>query len=93
VTLGARDLDCAVRFYRDGLGWPLSQLVGDEVAFFKGNNIVLALWSRELLAQDANLPDDGSGFGGIALARNVTSRARSRSTRCSPRRRQRAGRF
>jgi catechol 2,3-dioxygenase-like lactoylglutathione lyase family enzyme len=35
VTLGVRDLERAVAFYRDGLGWPKSEVGGDEVAFFK----------------------------------------------------------
>jgi catechol 2,3-dioxygenase-like lactoylglutathione lyase family enzyme len=33
VTLGVRDLERAVAFYRDGLGWPKSDVGGDEVAF------------------------------------------------------------
>lgn len=74
VTLGVRDLPRAVRFYRDGLGWPVSSAGGDEVAFFRTGGIVLSLYPRHLLAADAHLPDDGSGFGGIALAHNVRSR-------------------
>jgi catechol 2,3-dioxygenase-like lactoylglutathione lyase family enzyme len=39
VTLGVDDLERAVRFYRDGLGWPTAGIVGTEfdqgaVAFF-----------------------------------------------------------
>ena len=74
VTLGVRDLPRAVHFYRDGLGWPISGAGGDEVAFFRTGGIVLSLYPRHLLAADAHLPDDGSGFGGIALAHNVRTR-------------------
>ncbi len=74
VTLGVRDLPRAVRFYRDGLGWPVSSAGGDGVAFFRTGGIVLALYPRHLLAADAHLPDEGSGFGGIALAHNVRTR-------------------
>jgi uncharacterized protein len=35
---------------------------------------VLALYPRDLLAADAHLPPDGSGFGGIAFAQNVRER-------------------
>jgi uncharacterized protein len=76
ITLGVGDLERAQRFYRDGLGWPLSSAsVEGDVAFFRTDGAVLALYPRELLAADAHLPPDGSGFGGIALAQNVRSRA------------------
>ena len=40
LTLGVDDLERAVRFYRDGLGWPTASIVGTEfahgaVAFFE----------------------------------------------------------
>ena len=37
--------------------------------------MVLALWSRASLAEDAHLPPEGSGFGGITLAYNARSKA------------------
>ena len=74
VTLGVRDLPRAVRFYRDGLGWPLSSVGGDDVAFFRTGGIVLSLFTRHLLAADAQLPEEGTGFGGIVLAHNVRSK-------------------
>ena len=74
ITLGVQDLPRAVRFYRDGLDWPMSSVGGDEVAFFRTGGAVLALYPRDLLAADANLPAAGSGFGGITLAHNVASR-------------------
>ena len=37
--------------------------------------IVLALYRRKLLADDANVPSEGSGFSGVTLARNVGSKA------------------
>ena len=51
ITLGVRNLERAVAFYEDGLGWPLSSAsVEGEVAFFKTGGTVLALWGREALA-------------------------------------------
>jgi hypothetical protein len=38
-------------------------------------SMVLALWGRRDLAQDAGLPEPGPGFGGVALAHNVRLRA------------------
>ena len=75
VTLGTRDFPRALRFYRDGLGWPLSRASTEDTAFFRTGGAVLTLWSRASLAADAHLPVEGSGFGGIVLACNVNSRA------------------
>ncbi len=75
ITLGVRNLERALRFYRDGLGWPVSSAsVAGEVVFFRSSGAILALYPRELLAADAHLPADGAGFGGIALAQNVRER-------------------
>ena len=74
VTLGVRDLRRAIRFYEEGLGWPRAPIGGDEIAFFRTGGAVLALFPRELLAADANLPAAGSGFGGVTLAHNVAGR-------------------
>ena len=74
VTLGVDDLRRALRFYRDGLGWPLSSASGEDTAFFRTAGVILALYPRELLAADAHLAPSGSGFGGITLAHNVAQR-------------------
>jgi len=48
--------------------------VEGEVAFFRTGGTVLALWSREALAEDANIDSEGSGFSGFALAHNVAQK-------------------
>ena len=70
VTLGVADLERSVRFYRDVLGL---QRLNDhaEVAFFELGRTWLALYPRHLLAADAGVPDDGSGFARFTLAHNV----------------------
>jgi catechol 2,3-dioxygenase-like lactoylglutathione lyase family enzyme len=74
ITLGVADLDRALAFYRDGLGWTLSSAsVEGDVAFIQLNGMALALWSRRLLAEDARMPLD-EGWGGITLAQNHVSR-------------------
>ena len=35
LTLGVSDLQRAVAFYRDGLGWPKSEIGGEDVAFLQ----------------------------------------------------------
>lgn len=74
VTLGVANLERSRRFYRDGLGWPLTNASEEGIAFFRTTGVILALYPRDLLAEDANLPAAGSGFGGITLAQNVASK-------------------
>ncbi|MBI3978511.1 MAG: VOC family protein [Chloroflexi bacterium] len=74
ITLGVSDLARSVRFYRDGLGFPLSGSSANTIAFFRTRGTVLALYPRDLLADDAHLPPGGSGFGGITLAHNAASK-------------------
>ncbi len=73
LTLGVTDFDRALRFYRDGLGFPVSSASQGDVAFFRTGGIVLAIYPREKLAEDATVPDDGKvgAFSGIAVAHNV----------------------
>jgi hypothetical protein len=74
VTLGVKNIDKAVHFYRDGLGWPLSSISGGDYAIFKiSTGTALALYPRHLLAKDACVEDMG-GYGGITLAQNVSSK-------------------
>ena len=72
VTLGVSDLKRAVAFYRDGLGWPKSEVGGDEVAFFKTGGAIIALFAREALAADAGIDvAEESGVTRFSLAHNV----------------------
>ena len=84
ITLGIDDLERAVRFYRDGLGWPIEGIVGTEfehgaVAFFDlMPGLRLALWPRRSLEHDAGLTGGAVGTAGMAdfcLAHNVASKA------------------
>ena len=72
ITLGVRDLAAAVKFYEEGLGFPRMESPPD-VAFFTLNGSWLGLYGRDALAEDANVPPQGSGFAGFALAHNVAS--------------------
>ncbi len=73
VTLGVRDLDRAIRFYRDGLCWKPAVEMGDFVLFEIGG-VALALHPYDLLAEDAGVPRARPAFGGVTLAQNVSSR-------------------
>jgi uncharacterized protein len=73
VTLGVSDLEGARAFY-ERLGWVTRAEPGDDVVFFQAGGMIVALWSRERLADDSGV-DDGGGWGGVTLAHNVTSPA------------------
>jgi predicted lactoylglutathione lyase len=73
ITLGVADVEKAKRFY-ERLGWKASSASQDDVVFFQVGGVVLALYPRKLLAEDATVPSSGSGFRGFTLAQNVDSK-------------------
>lgn len=81
LTLGVDDLPRAVAFYRDGLGWPTSGIVGTEfehgaVAFFQLQaGLKLALWPRSSLAADNGLPLQPPSGLELSLGHNLASPA------------------
>jgi hypothetical protein len=81
LTLGVDDLERAVRFYRDGLGWKTEGIIGKEfehgaVAFFSlAGGLRLALWPRKSLAHDAGLAVGAKSATEFSIAHNVGSKA------------------
>jgi len=73
VTLGVDDLERARAFY-EALGWKTGAAPDEDVVFFQAGGLIVALWSRESLAEDSAVEDTG-GWGGITLAHNVGSPA------------------
>jgi predicted lactoylglutathione lyase len=73
VTLGVRDLARARAFY-EALGWKSGAAPDDDVVFFQAGCMIVALWSREQLAEDTGVEDAG-GWGGITPAYNARSPA------------------
>jgi catechol 2,3-dioxygenase-like lactoylglutathione lyase family enzyme len=79
LTLGVEDLERAVAFYRDGLGFSTKGIVGTEfengaVAFFTlQSGLKLALWPRRSLAADCGLPLQAPSGTELALGHNVNS--------------------
>jgi uncharacterized protein len=73
VTLGVADLARARAFYEQ-LGWVTHAKPEDDVVFFQAGGMIVALWSREQLADDSGVAETG-GWGGVTLAHNVSSPA------------------
>jgi catechol 2,3-dioxygenase-like lactoylglutathione lyase family enzyme len=78
-TLGVADLERAVAFYRDGLGFPTKGIVGREyehgaVAFFDLQaGLKLALWPRASLAHDTGLRETPPSAMELSIGYNVGS--------------------
>lgn len=74
VTIGVDDITESIRFYRDGLDFPMRDREADsDVAFFTLEGTWLSVYPREKLAEDATVSDDGTGFSGVTLAHNVSN--------------------
>ncbi len=74
ITLGVSDVGRSRAFY-EALGFKAGRASEDSVAFFPAGGVVLALFGRAALAEDATLPDSEPGFSGVALAHNARSEA------------------
>lgn len=75
ITLGVRDLEASKKFYRETLGWKPSNSSNEEITFFQAGGVVLSLFQREKLAEDALVDPEGNGFPGFTLAYNARSEA------------------
>ena len=81
LTLAVADLQRSLEFYRDGLGLPTKGIIGTEfedgaVVFFEMNqDLVLALYPRESLAKDANVPVSAPSASELSIGHTVGSKA------------------
>jgi len=74
ITIGVKDLNRSLEFYEQGLGWKRAKASGGDVAFFSMGGVVLSIYPRDKLAEDAYVSSEGEGFEGITLAYNTRSR-------------------
>jgi catechol 2,3-dioxygenase-like lactoylglutathione lyase family enzyme len=80
ITLGVRDLDAALAFYRDGMGLPTKGIIGTEfedgaVVFIELNDgLILALYPRESLAKEAGVSVGQPNAAEFTLGHNVASK-------------------
>lgn len=87
VTLAVADLDRALAFYRDGLGFPTEGLIGTEfegdentpdgttAVFHLDGGLMLSIYPRSELAKDAVVPFGSPKSGEFSLGHAVASRA------------------
>jgi catechol 2,3-dioxygenase-like lactoylglutathione lyase family enzyme len=87
ITLAVDDLERALGFYRDGLGFESPGIIGTEfpgddtnpngaIAMFKlQGGLILAVWPRSELAKDANVPFGPAKTGEFSIGHAVATRA------------------
>ncbi|MEM6719336.1 MAG: VOC family protein [Bacteroidota bacterium] len=74
IGLGVHDLSAATTFYQEKFSWKLTEASNDNISFFQLNGLLLSLYPREKLAEDATVPHEGSGFKGFTLAYNTRTK-------------------
>jgi predicted lactoylglutathione lyase len=75
ITLSVSDITKSMTFYRDRLGFPTHNYKdGDDMIMFRLEGSWLGIFPRDELAKDATIPQEGSGFRGVALCHNVGSK-------------------
>ena len=81
ITIAVDDLERALRFYRDGLGFVTEGIVGKEfehgaVAFFDLQaGLKLAIWPRKSISHDSAIPPCNPNPTEFTLGHNVSSKA------------------
>jgi uncharacterized protein len=74
ITLGVSDPAEATAFY-ERLGFKRSSASQDAVTFIQAGAVVLGLFGRDALEEDANADSIWTGNGGTAIAMNCASEA------------------
>lgn len=72
ITLGVKDMKKSLSFY-ENLGWKKSSASIEQLPLFSLGGIILSLYQRDKLAEDADVDSIGSGFSGITLSINTRS--------------------
>lgn len=80
LTIGVDNLETSLTFYRDGLGFPTTGIVGTEfehgaVAFFDlQEGLKLAIWARGDIAHDAGIPRSERSPTEFTIGHNVNTK-------------------
>ena len=75
IGLGVNDLKIAGDFYENKLGWKKMKSSNEGIHFYQLNGLLLSLYPKEKLAEDAGVDPEGSGFKCFTLAYNTRSEA------------------
>jgi catechol 2,3-dioxygenase-like lactoylglutathione lyase family enzyme len=71
ITLGVRDITRSLNFYRSLNFQTHNYKDDDQMVMFELEGTWLGLYPRDLLAEDANVANEGQGFAAFTMAHNV----------------------
>ena len=71
IGLGVNDLQVANEFYENTFGWTKLASSNENITFMQLNGILLSLYPKDKLAEDAGVSPEGSGFKSFTLAYNT----------------------
>lgn len=74
VTLGVNNLETSKHFFKELFGWTPSSKGNDNIIFYDMGGWIVALFPRNLLAEDVTVSPKGEGFPGVTLAHNVRTK-------------------
>lgn len=74
IGLGVSNLQVSTKFYEEKFGWKKTDTSTDSICFFQLNGILLSLYPKDKLAEDAGVDHKGSGFKAFSLAYNTRSK-------------------
>ena len=74
ITLGVKDLAVSADFYENKFCWNRSEMSDEHIVFFGMNGIMLALYGKDALAEDATVDPSGEGFCRFVLSYLAKSR-------------------
>ncbi len=73
IGLGVKDIKVSNDFYENKFGWKKTSSSNENISFFQLNGILLSLYPKDKLAEDAEVSPEGSGFKAFSLAYNTRS--------------------
>ncbi|MBC8757246.1 VOC family protein [Kordia sp. YSTF-M3] len=74
IGLGVTNLEVSTAFYIEKFGWKKMKSSNEHISFFQLNGLLLSLYPKDKLAEDATVDPTGSGFKAFTLAYNTHSK-------------------
>ncbi len=68
ITLGVENINISKDFYIKKLGWKATEQSNENIVFIKLNGLLLSLYQKEKLAEDAKVNFQNKGFQSFTLA-------------------------
>ena len=74
ITLGVSDLENSKRFYNEVFGWTPTKDSNENIVFYKANGMLLSLYERQALVDDAMISTEGERFRSFSMAYNTRNK-------------------